>query len=103
MGTGHPLVLIHGFGCDWTLAQNIPVLAAGGYRVFALDLLGLAVQISHHLITHWSCGGTTRISGRHTFRNLLYLSIRLALLSLMVVADYPQIATGGVLITAPVV
>jgi len=40
MGTGHPLVLIHGFCCDWTLAQNIPVLAAGGYRVFALDLLG---------------------------------------------------------------
>lgn len=38
---GLPLVLIHGFGASighWS--QNMPVLAAAGYRVFALDLLG---------------------------------------------------------------
>ncbi len=41
MGTGRPLVLIHGFGASighWR--KNMPVLAAEGYRVFALDLLG---------------------------------------------------------------
>lgn len=40
-GTGQPLVLIHGFGASlghWR--KNIPVLAQGGYRVYALDLLG---------------------------------------------------------------
>ena len=41
MGQGKPLLLIHGFGASighWR--KNIPVLADGGYRVFALDLLG---------------------------------------------------------------
>jgi pimeloyl-ACP methyl ester carboxylesterase len=41
VGSGQPLVLIHGFGASighWR--HNIPVLAAAGYRVFALDLLG---------------------------------------------------------------
>lgn len=41
MGTGRPLLLVHGFGASighWR--KNIPVLAAGGYRVYAIDLLG---------------------------------------------------------------
>jgi len=40
-GQGKPLLLIHGFGASiahWR--QNIPVLAAAGYQVFAVDLLG---------------------------------------------------------------
>ena len=40
-GVGRPLLLIHGFGASighWR--KNIPALAEGGYRVFALDLLG---------------------------------------------------------------
>jgi pimeloyl-ACP methyl ester carboxylesterase len=40
-GTGKPLLLLHGFGASighWR--KNIPVLAEGGYRVFAIDLLG---------------------------------------------------------------
>ena len=41
MGEGNPLVLVHGFGASighWR--KNIPFLASGGYRVFAIDLLG---------------------------------------------------------------
>lgn len=41
MGTGRPLLLVHGFGASighWR--KNIPVLAEAGYRVFAVDLLG---------------------------------------------------------------
>jgi pimeloyl-ACP methyl ester carboxylesterase len=44
-GTGQPLVLIHGFGASighWR--KNIPVLAAAGYRVYALDLLGFGAS-----------------------------------------------------------
>jgi pimeloyl-ACP methyl ester carboxylesterase len=40
-GAGQPLVLIHGFGASlghWR--KNIPVLAAAGYQVYAIDLLG---------------------------------------------------------------
>ena len=40
-GQGDPVVLLHGFGASlghWR--HNIPVLAAAGYRVYALDLLG---------------------------------------------------------------
>ena len=41
VGTGEPLLLIHGFGaCFGHWKKNIPVLAQGGYQVFALDLLG---------------------------------------------------------------
>lgn len=45
VGTGRPLLLIHGFGASighWR--KNIPVLAAAGYRVFALDLLGFGAS-----------------------------------------------------------
>jgi pimeloyl-ACP methyl ester carboxylesterase len=40
-GRGLPVVLVHGFGASighWR--KNIPALVEGGYRVFALDLLG---------------------------------------------------------------
>jgi pimeloyl-ACP methyl ester carboxylesterase len=41
LGTGQPLMLVHGFGGaigHWR--KNIPVLAAAGYQVYAIDLLG---------------------------------------------------------------
>src|SRR5580692_6999398 len=41
MGSGKPLVLVHGLGgssLDW--AQAMPMYAKAGYHVYALDLLG---------------------------------------------------------------
>ena len=41
-GTGKPLLLIHGFGaCIGHWSKNIPVLANAGYKVYAIDLLGI--------------------------------------------------------------
>lgn len=102
MGSGRPLVLIHGFGASighWR--KNISVLAAGGYRVFAVDLLGF--------------GGSDKPSLDYTLelwqellKDFFHAHIQEptvfvgnsigALLSLMVVTDYPDIAAAGVLI-----
>ena len=44
-GSGRPVVLIHGLGsrgADW--ATLIPILIAGGHRVYALDLLGYGLS-----------------------------------------------------------
>jgi pimeloyl-ACP methyl ester carboxylesterase len=101
-GTGRPLVLIHGFGASighWR--KNIPVLAAGGYRVFALDLLGFgasdkppldySLELWQELLKDfWES---------HIQEPAVFAGNSIgALLSLMVVADYPEIATGGILI-----
>lgn len=104
MGSGRPLILVHGFGASlghWR--KNIPVLAEGGYRVFALDLLGFGASDKPDLeytVELW--------------RDLLYdfwaaqvkepavfvgNSVG-ALLTLMVLANYPEAAAGGVLLNA---
>jgi pimeloyl-ACP methyl ester carboxylesterase len=102
MGNGRPLVLIHGFGANighWR--KNIPVLAAGGYRVFALDLLGFGgsdkpplnytMELWEELLKDfWTA---------HIQEPAVFVGNSIgALLSLMVVADNPEIAAGGVLI-----
>tara|TARA_B100000524_G_C23406018_1_gene282409 strand:+ start:112 stop:282 length:171 start_codon:yes stop_codon:yes gene_type:complete len=41
-GEGAPILLVHGFGASvnhWR--DNIPALVSAGYRVHAIDLLGL--------------------------------------------------------------
>jgi pimeloyl-ACP methyl ester carboxylesterase len=101
-GTGRPLILIHGFGASighWR--QNIPGLAAGGYRVFALDLLGFGasakpaldytLELWEELLTDF---WTELVQEPAVF---VGNSIG-ALLSLMVVANHPEISAGGVLI-----
>ena len=102
VGSGQPLVLIHGFGASighWR--NNIPVLAAAGYQVFALDLLGfgksdkpalaytleLWVELLHDF---W-------VANIHQPAVFVGNSIG-GLLTLMFLAQHPEIAKGGVLL-----
>ena len=42
---GKPIILIHGFGGNVNhFRYNIPLLAAEGYRVYAVDLLGFGAR-----------------------------------------------------------
>lgn len=101
-GDGIPLVLIHGFGASighWR--KNIPVLAAGGYRVFALDLLGFggsdkpsldySLDLWQDLLKDfWSA---------HIQEPAVFVGNSIGgLLSLMVVANHPEIASGAILL-----
>lgn len=101
-GSGRPLVLIHGFGASighWR--QNIPALAAGGYRVFALDLLGFGASAKpsiDYTLELWE--ELLADFWRDLVREpAIFVGNSIgALLSLMVVANHPEIAAGGVLI-----
>jgi pimeloyl-ACP methyl ester carboxylesterase len=103
-GSGIPLILIHGFGASighWR--QNIPVLAAAGYRVFALDLLGFGksdkplldyrVELWQDLLADfWTA---------HVQEPAVFVGNSIgALLSLMMLANHPDKACGGVLLNA---
>ena len=104
MGTGRPLVLVHGFGASighWR--KNIPVLANAGYRVFALDLLGFGgsdkaaidytVEVWVELLKDfWA---------EHIQEPAVFIGNSIgALLSLMVLAEHQEITAGGVLINS---
>ncbi|NEO34432.1 MAG: alpha/beta fold hydrolase [Symploca sp. SIO3C6] len=102
MGVGQPLILIHGFGASighWR--KNIPVLAEAGYQVFAIDLLGFggsgkprlnySLELwQQQLKDFWEI---------HIAKPTIFAGNSIgALLSLMVVSDYPEISLGGILI-----
>jgi pimeloyl-ACP methyl ester carboxylesterase len=104
VGTGKPLVLIHGFGASighWR--KNIPVLAEAGYKVFAIDLLGFggsdkaqikySVELWEELLTDfWTA---------HIQEPAVFIGNSIgALLSLMMLAHHPEMAAGGVLLNA---
>lgn len=101
-GTGRPLVLVHGFGASighWR--NNIPVLAEGGYQVFALDLLGFGASAKpalNYTLELWEellkDFWAEKIQEPAVF---IGNSIG-ALLSLMMVARSPEIAAGGILL-----
>lgn len=102
MGTGKPLVLIHGFGASighWR--KNIPVLAEAGYRVFALDLLGFGGSDKPALdytLELWQ-QQVKDFWDAHIAEPTVFVGNSIgALLSLIVVTEYPEIATGGILI-----
>lgn len=102
VGSGRPLILIHGFGAaigHWR--KNIPALAAAGYRVFALDLLGFGgsekppldytLELWEELLKDfWA----EQVKQPAVFAGN---SIG-GLLCLMVMAHHPEISTGGVLL-----
>lgn len=102
MGSGRPLVLIHGFGASighWR--QNVPALAAGGYRVFALDLLGFGASDKPSLdysLDLW-VELLKDFCSSHIQEPAIFVGNSIgALLSLMMVADEPEISAGAVLI-----
>lgn len=102
MGTGKPLVLIHGFGASighWR--KNIPVLAEAGYRVFAVDLLGFGGSDKPALdytLELWQ-QQVKDFWDAHIAEPTVFIGNSIgALLSLMVVTNHPEIATGGILI-----
>ncbi len=102
IGAGQPLLLVHGFGASighWR--KNLPVLAAGGYRVFAIDLLGFggsekapidySMELWQELLRDfWQA---------HIQQPTVFVGNSIGgLLCLMMLADYPEMARGGVLL-----
>ncbi|MDF0554761.1 alpha/beta fold hydrolase [Kamptonema sp. UHCC 0994] len=101
-GTGRPLVLIHGFGASighWR--NNIPTIADGGYRVFAIDLLGFGASDKPNLdysLELWQ-EMVKDFWAEHIQEPTVFVGNSIgALLSLMIVANHPEITAGGVLI-----
>ncbi|ALF51826.1 alpha/beta hydrolase [Nostoc piscinale CENA21] len=104
MGTGKPLVLVHGFGASighWR--KNIPVLAEAGYKVYAVDLLGFGgsdkpplnycVEIWVELLKDfWTA---------HIQEPAVFIGNSIgALISLIVLTKHPEISAAGVLINS---
>jgi pimeloyl-ACP methyl ester carboxylesterase len=104
MGSGQPLILIHGFGASighWR--QNIPVLAAAGYKVFAVDLLGFGQSDKpalNYSLELWEAL-LKDFWTEHVQEPTVFVGNSIgALLSLMMLADHPEMACGGVLLNA---
>ncbi len=101
-GEGKPLLLIHGFGASighWK--KNIPVLAASGYRVYAIDLLGFGGSAKPPLdytLELWQ-EQIKDFWQDYINQPTVFVGNSIgALLSLMLVTNHPEIAAGGVLI-----
>ena len=102
MGEGSPLVLVHGFGASighWR--KNIPFLASGGYRVFAIDLLGFGGSDKpplNYTMELWS-ELLKDFQATHIQAPTVFIGNSIgALLSLMAIANHPETAAGAVLI-----
>lgn len=101
-GSGQPLVLIHGFGASighWR--HNIPSLAAGGYQVFALDLLGFGASAKPNLdysLELWEELLTDFWAEKIKHPAIFIGNSIGALLGLMMVAHHPELSAGAVLI-----
>ena len=102
MGEGSPLVLVHGFGASighWR--KNIPFLASGGYRVFAIDLLGFGGSDKpplNYTMELWS-ELLKDFQATHIQAPTVFIGNSIGgLLSLMAIANHPETAAGAVLI-----
>lgn len=102
LGTGRPLLLIHGFGASighWR--KNIPVLAEAGYQVFALDLLGFGNSdkpILDYTLELWQQQIRDFWQEKIQAPTVFVGNSIGGLLSLMVVANCPETAAGCVAI-----
>jgi pimeloyl-ACP methyl ester carboxylesterase len=102
VGTGQPLVLIHGFGASighWR--KNIPILAQAGYQVFALDLLGFGGSDKPAL--DYTLDLWVELISDFWAANIRQPAVFVGnsiggLLCLMVLANHPELAAGGVLL-----
>lgn len=101
-GQGQAVLLIHGFGArleHW--GKNIPVLAEGGYRVYAIDLLGFGAApkpIINYSLELWQQQLKDFCQEIIQEPTVFVGNSIGALLSLMLLSDFPEIARGGVLL-----
>jgi len=101
-GEGQPLLLIHGFGASighWR--KNIGVLAEAGYRVFAIDLLGFGGSSKPPLaysLTLWQEQLKAFLDEKIQAPTVFVGNSIGGLLSLLMMADYPELTAGGVVI-----
>lgn len=103
-GSGRPLLLVHGFGASighWR--KNIPVLAGAGYKVYAIDLLGFGnaeKPAIAYTVELWR-DQLRDFWATHINEPTVFVGNSIGgLLCLMVLADYPEIAAGGVLLNS---
>ncbi|NJK61583.1 MAG: alpha/beta fold hydrolase [Synechococcaceae cyanobacterium SM2_3_1] len=101
-GSGPPLLLVHGFGASighWR--KNIPVLAAAGYRVFALDLLGFGASDKppvRYSLDLW-VELLQDFWAAHIQEPTIFIGNSIgALMSLRMVVEHPQSSAGGILL-----
>jgi pimeloyl-ACP methyl ester carboxylesterase len=101
-GEGKPLVLIHGFGaCIGHWRKNIPVLAAAGYRVYALDLLGFGNSEKPALdysLDLWEALVYDFWAAFIQSPTVFVGNSIGGLLTLMLLAHHPKMARGGVVL-----
>jgi len=101
-GVGHPVVLVHGFGASighWR--KNISAIAAAGYEVHAIDLLGFGdsdkpdidfkIEVWEALLQdYWQA---------HIGRPAVFVGNSIGgLMTLMMLAHFPEMARAGVLL-----
>lgn len=101
-GQGQPLVLIHGFGASighWR--HNIPALAAAGYRVFAIDMLGFGASSKPNIAYSLELWEEMLVAfcQEHVRSPAVFVGNSIGgLLTLMLLAHHPALAAGGVLL-----
>lgn len=101
-GEGPPLLLIHGFGATYGhWRQNIPVLAAQGYRVYAIDLLGFGASEKPALtysLELWQALIYDFWQDRIRQPMVVVGNSIGALIALMLLANHPEMAIGGIVL-----
>jgi pimeloyl-ACP methyl ester carboxylesterase len=103
-GTGRPLMLIHGFGaCIGHWRKNMPALAAAGYRVFVLDLLGFGASDKPQLdyrLELWQSLLQDFWTALIQEPAILIGNSMGGLITLMMLAHHPEMSAGGILLNS---